>query len=94
MIRGVSATQLRQVVSAGDSVCGGMAGKRVRCGDFARPTIPVRGCIPVEGVPARGPNPRQGIHRTVWLAAVHRRLFFEGAKVRKICTLHISNHHH
>ena len=30
----------------------------------AAPPIPARGCISVaEGVPPRGPNPRQGIHR-------------------------------
>ena len=41
------------------------------------PLIPGRGYISVaDGVPARRPNPRQGIHKKVCTVAVHRRWFW------------------
>ena len=46
--------------------------------------IPVRGCISVaEGVPVCGPNPREGIHKAVWSAAVHRRWFWRWRRYEK-----------
>ena len=49
-----------------------------------RKPIPVRGYISVaRGVPARGTNPREGIHLTVCTAAVHRRWFWRWRKYEK-----------
>ena len=49
-----------------------------------RKPIPVRGYISVaRGVPAKGTNPREGIHLTVCTAAVHRRWFWRWRKYEK-----------
>ena len=48
------------------------------------PRIPGRGCISVaEDVPVCGPNPREGIHKAVCTAAVHRRWFWRWRKYEK-----------
>ena len=48
------------------------------------PLIPVRGYISVaDGVFVCGPNPREGIHLTIWLAAIHRRWFWRWRKYEK-----------
>ena len=48
------------------------------------PLIPVRGHISVaDGVPVCGPNPREGIHKAVWSAAVHRRWFWRWRRYEK-----------
>ena len=52
------------------------------------PFIPVRGCISVaEGVPAKGWNPREGIHLTVCTVAVHRRWFWWGENTKKMAMI-------